>query len=267
MIRLELIESPINYMGSKYKLLNRLIPLFPKAETFVDLFSGGGSVYMNVSERYDKVISNEYIFDLHQIQKNLLDTSFIQEAINHSVVTKDSQANYLNLREAYNIYREPEKLLALIWSCNSNMMRFNNSFEFNQTWGKRCFNKNTQKKFDSLRKRDFSNVKFVNHSFEDVVIPEDSFIYLDPPYSNTEAGYNSIWSKKNEQNLISYLDFQIKNNQPFGVSGCINDKANKVYDFLKTQDNIFAYYFEDLYKKISKKEKTNVEYYFTNVPK
>ena len=58
---MKLIESPINYMGSKYKLLDRLIPLFPKADTFVDLFAGGGSVYMNVNHLYKNVLANEYI--------------------------------------------------------------------------------------------------------------------------------------------------------------------------------------------------------------
>ena len=55
---MKLIESPINYMGSKYKLLDRLIPLFPKVDTFVDLFAGGGSVYMNVNHLYKNVLAN-----------------------------------------------------------------------------------------------------------------------------------------------------------------------------------------------------------------
>ena len=261
---MQLIESPINYMGSKYKLLDRLIPLFPKTKTFVDLFTGGGSVYMNINHLYENVIANEYISGVYQIHKNLNDKAFVQEAINQSVITKDSQENYLKLRDSYNIYNEPEKLLALIWSCNSNMMRFNNKFEFNQTWGQRCFNKNTQKKLDKFYEKDFSNVTFINLSFEKVILNRDSFLYFDPPYSNTEAGYNAIWSNENEEQLMRSLEFCIELNQPFGISGCINNKPNKIYDFLIKQENLKVYYFEDLYQKISKKEKVNKEYYFTN---
>lgn len=261
---MQLIESPINYMGSKYKLLDRLIPLFPKTKTFVDLFTGGGSVYMNINHLYENVIANEYINGVYQIHKNLNDKAFVQEAINQSVITKDSQENYLKLRDSYNIYNEPEKLLALIWSCNSNMMRFNNKFEFNQTWGQRCFNKNTQKKLDKFYEKDFSNVTFINLSFEKVILNRDSFLYFDPPYSNTEAGYNAIWSNENEEQLMRSLEFCIELNQPFGISGCINNKPNKIYDFLIKQENLKVYYFEDLYQKISKKEKVNKEYYFTN---
>lgn len=261
---MQLIESPINYMGSKYKLLDRLIPLFPKAKTFVDLFAGGGSVYMNINHLYEEVIANEYINGVYQIHKNLNDKAFIQEAINHSIITKDSQENYLKLRDAYNTYNEPEKLLALIWSCNSNMMRFNNKFEFNQTWGQRCFNKNTQKKLDKFWEKDFSNVTFTNLSFEKVILNQDCFLYFDPPYSNTEAGYNAIWCNYHEEQLMRSLEFCIEMNQPFGISGCINNKPNKIYDFLVKQENLKVYYFEDLYQKISKKEKVNKEYYFTN---
>ena len=37
-----LIKSPLNYVGGKYKLLGEILPLFPEVNTFTDLF--GGSV-------------------------------------------------------------------------------------------------------------------------------------------------------------------------------------------------------------------------------
>ena len=260
----ELIESPINYMGSKYKLLSRLIPLFPYAENFVDLFAGGGSVYINIAKRYKKVIANEYINGVYQIHKNIFNKDFIMFASEYSIATKTSKDAYLRLRDEYNNDKSPVKLLALIWSCNSNMMRFNNTLEFNQTWGKRCFNKNTENKLSKLHQLNVSNVSFTNLSFEDVVLPNNCFVYIDPPYSNTEAGYNAIWNK--EYCLIEYLKYLIDANIPFGISGVHNGKENKVYDFLKTQ-NLTEYQFEDLYKKISKKDKTNIEYYITNATK
>ena len=220
---------------------------------------------MNVNHLYKNVITNEYIKGVCDIHTKLKDIEFTQKAINYSVPTKDSQEVYLKLRDDFNTHREPAMLLALIWSCNSNMMRFNNKFKFNSTWGQRCFNKNTQKRLDVFYEKDLSNVSFSNLSFEDVVIPSGSFIYLDPPYSNTEAGYNAIWNQVNENRLINMIDFYIKIDQPFGISGCINNKPNKVYDFLVQQSKLKDYYFEDLYQKISKKQKVNTEYYFTNV--
>ena len=262
---MKLIESPINYMGSKYKLLDRLIPLFPKTDTFVDLFAGGGSVYMNVNHLYKNVLANEYIKGVYEIHTKLQSKEFTQKASIYSVPTKECQETYLKLRDDFNKQQEPEMLLALIWSCNSNMMRFNNKFEFNQTWGKRSYNKNTQKKINIFLEKDLSNVSFSNLSFENVSIPSNSFTYFDPPYSNTEAGYNAIWNQEKENKLIDMLNIYIDENKPFGISGCINDKQNKIYDFLINQNNLKIHYFEDMYQKIAKKEKTNTEYYFTNV--
>ena len=38
----DLIKSPLNYTGGKFKLLPQILPLFPNdINTFVDLFGGG----------------------------------------------------------------------------------------------------------------------------------------------------------------------------------------------------------------------------------
>ncbi len=60
-----MIETPFNYTGSKFKLLEQLLPVFDYSKPyFVDLFTGGGSVYTNIIDRYQKVIANDIISDL-----------------------------------------------------------------------------------------------------------------------------------------------------------------------------------------------------------
>ena len=260
-----MIESPINYMGSKYKILNQLIPLFPKDKSiFVDLFTGGGSVYMNVAHLYEKVYANDILFDLIQIHKNLQKEEFKLQAQDYSIPTKNNKEVYLQLRDDYNKTKNPAMLLALIWSCNSNMMRFNNNFIFNQTWGKRCFNKNTEKKWNAYKQQDYSNVIFTSKSFETVKLVNNAFYYIDCPYKNTEAGYNAFWTNEDENNLINLIKEMIEKDIKFGISGVINQKPNQIYDFLKTQ-NLKVYWLGNLYQKISKKDKVNNEYYITNV--
>ncbi|WP_317371660.1 DNA adenine methylase [Helicobacter canis] len=61
------IQSPINYTGSKARLLPQILPLFPREmETCVDLFCGGGSVKNNLSlmilfVKFTKLIFKENI--------------------------------------------------------------------------------------------------------------------------------------------------------------------------------------------------------------
>ena len=59
----ELIKSPLNYTGGKFKLLPQILPLFPdKINTFVDLFAGGCNVGINV--RANKIICNDILYQV-----------------------------------------------------------------------------------------------------------------------------------------------------------------------------------------------------------
>ena len=54
----QLIQSPLNYTGGKYKLLPQILPLFPQGvNCFVDLFCGGCNVGINVEAK--KIIYND----------------------------------------------------------------------------------------------------------------------------------------------------------------------------------------------------------------
>ena len=48
--RLNKIKSPLNYIGGKAKILDQILPLFPKEiDNFIDLFAGGCNVGINVN--------------------------------------------------------------------------------------------------------------------------------------------------------------------------------------------------------------------------
>lgn len=62
------IKSPLNYIGGKYKLLDRIIPGFPEGyKCFVDLFAGGMNVGINVTA--DTIYVNDqidYLVELYE---------------------------------------------------------------------------------------------------------------------------------------------------------------------------------------------------------
>ena len=53
--------------------------------------------------------------------------------------------------------------------------------------------------------------------------PPETFIYADPPYSSTEAGYNAYWSDKDELLLEKYLRIHADNGGTFALSGVIGN--------------------------------------------
>lgn len=133
------INTPFNYTGSKFKLLEQILPKMDYSRsTFIDLFTGGGSVYTNILDKYESVYINDIIKDLVLLHKILLNNpDILIENTKRLATCKEDKDKFLRLRSSYNESNSPDKLWALMLSCTSNLMRFNKSFKFNQTWGKR----------------------------------------------------------------------------------------------------------------------------------
>ena len=222
-----MIETPFNYTGSKFKLLEQILPEFDYTKPyFVDLFMGGGSVYTNVVDKYEKILANDIIKDLVGIHKELLMGDDVIELTKSICPDKTDAESFLKLREDYNLNPSSDKLWALMLSCTSNMMRFNQKFKFNQTFGKRTWNSSTQKKVELFTEhiRQYKDkIRFTSDTFNNVNISSNKvMVYADPPYSNTEAGYNAYWKKDDDDKLYNYLLDIDRKGSSFMISGVLN---------------------------------------------
>ncbi len=98
----ELIQSPLNYTGGKYRLLPQILPHFPEhMDCFVDLFCGGCNVGINVPCRH--VLFNDANGHLKDIFEMLMNTDTedllhdiwaIIEAYGLSVSSRDGYGKY-----------------------------------------------------------------------------------------------------------------------------------------------------------------------------
>lgn len=221
----KLINTPFNYTGSKFKLLNDILPNMDYSKSgFVDVFCGGGSVYTNILDRYDTVLVNDIISDLIGIHKALMESDSIIQTTKEACPNKDNKDEFLSLRESYNENNAPYKLWALMLSCTSNMMRFNKKFKFNQTFGKRTWNPKTEQKVKEFTEhiRKYSpKLIFSSKSFFNLNVMKDTMYYCDPPYSNTEAGYNAYWNKGDDEKLYEFCKKIDDIGSSFMVSGLL----------------------------------------------
>ena len=211
-----ILKPPTNYVGSKDKLMPQLLEHFPKnVDTFYDVFAGGLSVSIN--SPYDRIIANDIITPLIQFYQSLQFMSLNNweekeiEIIQSFKIDKTSKEQFLKVREEFNQDGNPYKFFALVSSCTNNMMRFNKSFKFNQTFGERTINDNTiQKLRDYCKVMKTKNFTFTNLSYPELFkqfpVNQNDFVYLDPPYLISEAGYNAYWSKELEEGLYILLD-------------------------------------------------------------
>ena len=260
-IDLELIQSPLNYTGGKFKLLPQILPLFPaNIDIFVDLFCGGANVGVNVKS--NKTIlndTNDNLTLLFSMFKNLGDDFLllVDEIIEKYQLSQSSKYGYdyyncdsntglapynkdkfLKLRDDFNNskdigYYHYAMLYTLILYSFNNQIRFNSNGHFNLPVGKRDYNEKMKQKLqkfiDRLKEKDY---KFSNQDFRDFDIStlnSNSFVYADPPYLITCATYNEQggWNETDEHDLLDFLNNLHKKNIKFALSNVLRSKGKE----------------------------------------
>ena len=103
----ELIKSPLNYTGGKYKLLPQILPYFPNdINTFVDLFAGGCNVGINI--KANNIICNDInkvVIDLMHDWNRLNSEQalkILEQTINKYNLSKTNEEGFKNIRQDYN---------------------------------------------------------------------------------------------------------------------------------------------------------------------
>jgi adenine-specific DNA-methyltransferase len=256
----EIIQSPLNYTGGKFKLLPQLLPLFPKdAELFVDLFCGGCNVGVNAP--CSRVVFNDKNPELAGlfntflklpksdvftavggiIKKYGLSDSSVNGYAFYGCKSPDGLGKYnrepfLKLRGDFNSLRGRGAryylmLYVLIIYSFNNQIRFNSAGMFNLPVGKRDFNKKMRSKLsrfiDRIKSEDvvFENKDF--RLFDTGKLTRGSFVYADPPYLITCATYNERggWTENDEKDLLAMLDAIDARGCRFALSNVLSSKG------------------------------------------
>ncbi len=261
-----MIKSPLNYTGNKSRLLDQIIPFFPKKiSRFVDLCCGGASVGLNVEA--DNILCldlNKEVIDLLRTLKTYGESKIIEkvEQILKKFELSDSFNNnygsyrdyidgnnglkrynkdgYIKLRDYYNgevkYYNYMERsiyLYTLLAYCFNNDMRFNSNGNFNMPVGKTDFNKSIRKKLSSFKEAvSKKNIDFITadiNIIKELELNSEDFLYIDPPYLITTAVYNenNNWNKSLERELLTTLDFIHKSKVKFALSNVIAKNNRK----------------------------------------
>lgn len=282
-----ILQSPIFYMGSKYKLLKYLIPLFPTCETFVDLFGGSGVVCMNFKGT-KKTIYNENnpnIVNLVNMFKNNsvkdLDEYFNEKIKKFNLVVRrgrdykensESGKGYYDFRDYYNDSKEKDCRDLYLLSCYSinHLMRFNKQNNFNASVGVNRYIK--QKIIDGHVL--FQGIDVINGNafdFDFDSLTHNDFVYLDPPYLNTNAVYNEKrafggWDIDCDYELFNILEKLNTKQIKWGLSNVFQNRGktnNHLIDWC-VKNNWKVYHLKRNYNPFSRGNSNNDEVYICN---
>lgn len=252
------IKSPMNYTGGKYKLLHQIEPLFPEdINLFVDLFTGGGNIAVNV--KANKIVANDCeeniigIYKTFQGYDNVNELiGQIEEIIKTYGLTIDNTEAYNKFRNDYNCLKTSQGNYSPLSSYNINILlyvlicysfnhqyRFNSKGEFNMPFGKERsqWNENMKNNLIKFHRRiKEKDIVFLNKDFRQLKVDKlgiNDFVYCDPPYLITCATYNEKdgWNQECEEDLLNLLDELNTKKIKFALSNVLYSKG-KTNDLL-----------------------------------
>lgn len=264
------IKSPLNYIGGKYRLLSQILPLFPEnIDTFVDVFSGGVNVGINVNAK--KYIFNDMnsriieMFKYFQSHSPVDLVKEVEQRIEKWNLSKTNEQAFLNFRKYYNENPNPLDLYVLSSYSYNYQFRFNNSMEFNNPFGRNRSHfsenmKNNLLKF--VEKLQSINAVFKDSLFEELDLSKltsKDFVYLDPPYLITTGSYNdgnrgfTNWGEKQEKEMYILMKKLNKKGVKFALSNVLIHKGKQndlLIHFIK-EENLYVHNLDYSYKNSS----------------
>lgn len=283
----ELIKSPLNYIGGKFKLLPQILERFPdKINSMYDVFGGGGSISLNIKADY--IYYNDivcYISNMFRdLQSETIDVALskIHNIINKYELSKTNLEGFNKLRNDYNNgLKTWEVFYMLMCYSFNNQYRFNNKHEYNSSfgWHKSCYSEITEKKFIKFFERLHEiNIIFTNKDFREIDLSnttKNDLVYFDPPYLITTGNYNDGkrgfkgWDEQDERDLFQLCDGLDKQGTRFALSNVFDCKG-KSNDILKKWSNnynlayIHSNYGNCNYQAKDKSKDSTVEVLITN---
>ena len=229
-----MVKPLYKWTGGKGRLLQQYngLGFFPdpsQFDTFVDLFFGGGSVTIAVAERYpDKRLiindlNTELVDMLLHIRNNWKEflpyyNAYVSEFLKGTPAER--KALYDSYKPVYAFEYEKmdpiqvSALLLVMLKTNFNGI-WKNYIKWNSRYstpaGPMTYKENTDL-FDVDNILAFRDIllrsEVLNLSFDQVIIPERSWVFADPPYRNTEKMYSDQFTDELQAQLASFLQSQ-----------------------------------------------------------
>lgn len=192
MSKIDLASPVVKWVGGKRQLLERLMPLFPETYTsYCEPFIGGGAVLFALQPQ--KAVINDINSELIGVYKAIKHD--VNALIKRLAQFENTKECFYDVRswdrneDIYSHLSDIDKAARVIYlnkTCYNGLYRVNSAGQFNTPFG-RYKNPNIVNE-DTLRAVheyfNSSDVTILNTTYSEAVkeLPENSFVYLDPPY-------------------------------------------------------------------------------------
>lgn len=246
---MDFVRNPFNYVASKDRLLTDITGRLDYTKNrFFDLFCGSGVVSVNVGDKYEHIIMNDgcpQMIDLlsymrgHTVEELLCEADKYRSMFH---LSKTNKEGYLKAREYYNKgNKNPMLLYMLITHAFSYNVVFNSRGGFSVPSGvnRSYFNPTLRNKFINFcnKLKEINDIQFMQLKLNELVncskewIWEDVMVYVDPPYSTSDAScsrsYGLKWTKEHDKILMNFLDYISDKGASFMMSNAFKNNGYK----------------------------------------
>lgn len=289
--RAELIKSPMNWVGGKFKLLNQILPLLPpKIENFVDMFTGGGDIALNVIA--DNILMNDAMPQTIEAYRHIATLEweeidgYIKAQVEKFRLKTEDKVNFYNYRNWYNATpqaeRNPLDTLNLCFHSFNSQCTFNENGQSTQSSGLDGFRgqynselrANLQKMHSCFRSGNFTFTSGDFRALDLSRLTRNDYVYCDPPYIITNAYYCKNWKEAEERDLLALLQELDKRGVRLGLSNVTahEGKDNLILKEWIAETGFYVHGLKKDYVNASPKKKfrganASVEVFVTNFQK
>jgi DNA adenine methylase len=221
------VHPIISRVGGKSKIAKKIIEMIPEHKTYVEPFVGGGSIFFKKPEAEVNVI-NDKDKDIYNIYKDITRVASIEDFDMGHPSDKEEFFKYLNQTK----FKNPKERLY------RNIYLSKRSFSGNRTSPAIILRPSggivkLKKNYNDIRDK-LKKTIILNEDYKKVIEKYDSpdtFIYLDPPYSQL----NPKWG---------YTENAITPEQLLEVLKNIKGKFLMTYDYNKKNVDLFSQFFK-----------------------
>lgn len=235
----------VKWVGGKRQLLNHIHLLLPeKFSCYCEPFLGGGAVLFSIKPSVAIVNDlNGELINLYQVVRDNLEALIFdlkkhQNTIEYFYMLRDLDRNCDSYDSMTDVERA-SRFLYLNKTCFNGLFRVNSLGQFNAPFGY-YKNPNIVNEIGLKLVHDYiikSDIMFYAKDFADVLqlLPDDSFVYLDPPYdpisktSNFTYYCKTGFDRKDQIRLKECCDDLTKRNIKFMLSNSSTSFIQDLY--------------------------------------
>jgi len=222
--------------GSKLRIAEKILPLFPKHTTFVDMFFGAGGLFFKKKKAKFNICNDldSDVFNLWLVLQNKESKDEFYEYMNNIIHHEDILEYWKRNKET-----EPVKKAArFIFLSNFTLHSGGSTLIHLNYKPKNVIIKKIENIYNFIKDVSFISKDFrdVLKSIDDVLYTQEQgiFVYADPPYFDTKSVQYDAWNQKDIEDLFKLL---VDSNLRFAISEFDSDivmSLTKKYELYAT---------------------------------